>query len=77
MELINGDVDLDANLTIENHSKRDTIYAIGSQADDNEPLWLIVDDSVKDGTFELKYASEDEEEDIEVKVPAESEIVQV
>lgn len=75
MELIEGNIDLDTNLAIETHSERSTIYAIGSQADDDEPLWLIVDDNVKDETFELKYIPEDEDDEaIEKNLPVEPEL---
>ena len=76
MELIEGNVDLDTNLAIETHSERATIYAIGSQADDNEPLWLIVDDNVNDESFELKYMPEDEDDEaIEENLPVEPEYI--
>ena len=76
MELIEGNIDLDTNLAIETHSERSTIYAIGSQADDDEPLWLIVDDNVKDETFELKYIPEDEDDEaIKENLPVEPEYI--
>lgn len=78
MELIEGKIDLDTNLAIETHSERSTIYAIGSQADDDEPLWLIVDDNVKDETFELKYIPEDDDgEEAENNIPVEPEYITV
>lgn len=78
MELIEGNIDLDTNLAIETHSERSTIYANGSQADDDEPLWLIVDDNVKDETFDLRYLEEDEDDEaIEENLPVEPEYITI
>ena len=75
MELINGKVDLDTNLTIESHSKRQTIYAIGSRLDEDEPLFLIIDDSMVDGMVILKYIPDSDNEDVCEEVPVPSERV--
>ena len=75
MELINGKVDLDTNLTIESHSKRQTIYAIGSRLDEDEPMFLIIDESMVDGMVVLKYIPDVDNEDVRDDVPVPSEKV--
>jgi len=43
MNLIDGEIDLDTNLEIEEHSERITVYAINTSWDMDEPLYLIID----------------------------------
>ena len=71
MELINGKVDLDTNLEIENHTERTTVYAIGSASDEDEPLFLINDQDVCDGMILLKYIPDGEDDAVEqpVQIP--------
>lgn len=77
MELINGNVDLCTNLKIESHSIRQTIYAIGSRLDVDEPMFLIIDDSMVDGMVILKYIPDVDNEVVNenVSVPSEREKV--
>jgi len=75
MELINGKIDLDTNLTIESHSKRQTIYAIGSKLDEDEPMFLIIEDSMVDGMIVLKYIPDRDNEDVGEEIPVPSERV--
>jgi hypothetical protein len=75
MELINGNIDLDTNLKIEYKSKRQTIYAIGSKLNEDEPMFLIIDDSMVDGMVILKYIPENDNEDVSEDVPVPSERV--
>ena len=49
MELINGDIDIETNIKIGKCSKRQTKYAIGSRFDEDEPMFLILDDTMVDG----------------------------
>lgn len=65
MDLINGEIDIDTNMAIEEYSNRRTIYALGSKIEGNEdePLHLIIDDSMSDGTAILKYIPDDDEEE--------------
>lgn len=65
MDLIEGEINLDMNLTIEKHSKRKTTYAIGSnvKGNEDEPLFLIIDEEIKDGEFILKYISDNDDND--------------
>ena len=67
MDLINDEIDLDANLAIEEFSELKTIYAIGSKIKQNEdePIFLMVNDKISDGTIVLKYIPEDDSEEIE------------
>lgn len=70
MDLIEGKINLDANLEIEKHSKRKTTYAIGSKVKGNEeePLFLIIDESLADGEFVLKYIDEDSGKDDKIGI---------
>ncbi|MCK9424363.1 MAG: hypothetical protein M0Q38_17400 [Bacteroidales bacterium] len=73
MELINGNVDLDTNLKIDSHSKRHTIYAVGSRLDEDEPIYLVIDESMVDGMVILKYIPDNDNEDAGEDVPVQSE----
>jgi len=57
MEMIDGQIDIDTNLEIEGHSENKTIYAIGSNVEENEeePLFLVVHDGLPNGDILLKY----------------------
>lgn len=65
MELIEGEINLDVNLKIEKHSKRKTTYAIGSKikGNEDEPLYLVIDEEIKDGSFVLKYIADNDDDD--------------
>lgn len=65
MESSDGEVDIDLNLKLENESKLRTVYAIGSSivGKEDEPLWLVVDDSLTDSEFILKYVPDDGDEE--------------
>lgn len=56
--------DLDTELKIEEYSKRQTVYALGSEIKENkdEPLFLVTDDKVSDGAVILKYISDRDDE---------------
>ena len=77
MELIDGEIDIDTNLKIEKFSKVHTVYAIGSQFHENEdePLLLLKNDSLKEDILVIKYVPDDdegEEENRTVQVPSET-----
>ena len=63
MELINGEIDIETNLKIGEYSKRQAIYALGTMNDIDEPLFLIIDDSMVDGIVILKYVPDDDDDD--------------
>ena len=73
MDLIDGVIDLDTNLAIEEFSNESTIYAIGSKLLENEdePIFLIVNDKLPDGLVLLKYINDDETEEVDdlVNIP--------
>lgn len=71
MELIDGEIDLDANLEIEKYSNKKTVYAIGSRLEENhdEPIFLITDDRITDGLLILKYIPDSDSEDSEIEMP--------
>jgi len=77
MDLINDEIDLDANLAIEEFSELQTIYAIGSKIKHNEdePIFLVVNDKISDGTIVLKYIPDDDSEDIEIPEPIVQELI--
>jgi hypothetical protein len=71
MELINGKIDLDANLEMEDYSEYQTIYAIDSnlvEENPDEPLFFIIDHDLADGVVILKYIPEDDEGEVNVPV---------
>ncbi len=65
MESMDGEVDIDMNIKIEEFSENSTIYALGSMMEENidEPIFLVVDDGLPDTCFSLKYSPDDDEED--------------
>jgi len=65
MESLDGEVDIDLNLKLENKSEFRTVYAIGSsiKGKEDEPVWLVVDDNLKDSEFILKYVPDDGNEE--------------
>ena len=67
MDLIDGEVDLDANLAMEEFSDEKTVYAIGSKIEENEdePIFLVIDDKLSNGLVLLKYIDDDESEETE------------
>lgn len=77
MDLINGEIDLDANLAIEEYSELKTIYAIGSKIEENEdePIFLVVNDKISDGIIVLKYIPDDDSEEIEISEPVITELI--
>jgi len=69
MELINGEINLDINLELGKHSKRETIYALGSLNDEDEPLFFVRDDDMVDGMLILKYVPDSDEDEINPILP--------
>jgi hypothetical protein len=71
MEMTNGQIDYDAGLELDKFSKTKTVYAIESYEEDNKeaPLFLIIDDTLKDGRLVLKYIPDDEDKDEEQGEP--------
>jgi hypothetical protein len=64
MDLIDGEIDIDTNLKIEKFSKVHTVYAIGSRFHENEdePLLLLKNDSLKEDILVIKYVPDDDGE---------------
>jgi hypothetical protein len=64
MDMIDGKIDIEVNLEIEKFSKTKTIYAIGSNIKENEeePLFLVINDKLTDGTIILKYIPDNDSE---------------
>ena len=69
MDLINGKIDLDINLEVETYCKRPTVFGIGSESDEDEPLYLIKDNEVLDGKLILKYTPDNDDEEGEEFFP--------
>lgn len=71
MDMIEGEVDLDTNLAMEEFSEESTIYAIGSKIEENEdePILLIFNNKLSDGLILLRYIDDDESQDDEEPVP--------
>lgn len=74
MELIDGEIDIDTNISISKHSDYETVFAIGSMLHDmeEEPLLLIKNDKLNEEILVLKYVTDDEDEQVETDyVPTE------
>ncbi len=77
MELIDGEIDIDTSLEIENYSETRTVYAIGSRIHMDEdgdglPIFLIKNDKLKDDILVLRHEpdGDNEEEIFPVREPA-------
>ncbi len=74
MELIDGEIDIDTNLEIEEYSENETVYAIGSRIllddeGDGQPIFLVKNDKISDDILVLKYVPDDDDtEGVEVPV---------
>lgn len=64
MELVDGNIDIDANLEMDDHLSGTMVYAIGSQIHDDEenPLLLVKNPALKDDILVLRYEPDDEGE---------------
>ena len=71
MELINGGIDIETNIKIGKHSKRQTIYAISSKLDEDEPMFLVINDKMVDGMVILKYIPDSDDEEVIPEFPVE------
>jgi hypothetical protein len=62
MDLIDGQIDMEANMKLEEYSDSTVIYALGSRITENEdePILLVTIDTIPDGQIILKYLDEDE-----------------
>ena len=74
VELINGDVDIETHMKMEAHSRYHTIYAVGSEVPGNEeePIFLIIDDKLANGIVWLKYIDDAEGEEERMTEPVNS-----
>ena len=70
MDLIDGEVDLDANMEMEKYSETKTVYAIGSRIAENEdePVFLVINNKLSDGLLLLKYIDDDESDEVQKPV---------
>jgi len=65
MDMVDGDADLDANMAAEEFSQHKTVYAIGSRlaANEDEPIWLLINDSLEDDKVVFYYIPDDDDEE--------------
>lgn len=77
MDLIDGEIDIDTNLAIEEFSDHQTVYAIGSQLhnDEDNPLFLIKNENLAEEILVLSYISDDDDDDSEIYIPVNDELV--
>ena len=77
MELIDGEIDIDTNLAIEEFSTEKTVYAIGSQFHDDEdnPLFLIKNENLTEEILVLKYVPDNDDEEEAELIPVTDEII--
>ncbi len=66
IDLIDGNIDIDINMEMDKSSSIQRVYALGSYHDDDEPIFLIIDEKLSDGTLMLCYIPDDEEEEDDV-----------
>lgn len=71
MDLIDGEIDIDANMEMDDHSESTMVYAIGSQIneDEDEPLLLVKNAALKDDILVLRYEDDNDGNGDEVSVP--------
>ncbi len=71
MEQIDGGIDINTNLEIENFSNTQTVYAIGSQLhnDEDNPLLLVKIENLSEEILVLKYVPDDDETNEEERIP--------
>lgn len=71
MDLIDGEIDMEANFEIESYSNIRTVYAIGSKLEMNEdePIFLVISEEISNGLILLKYIPDNESEDPENELP--------
>lgn len=79
MELINGEIDIDTNIEIGKFSDITTVYAFNSQIEENieEPLFLVIDEKIKDGKVLLKFIPDDDSEEDESHIPVNSDLIKM
>lgn len=68
MDLIDGEFNIDANIKMDVTPKR-LIYAIASFINEDEPVYLLRDDTMADGQAMLKWSPSNDEDD-DYLVPA-------
>ena len=71
MDLIDGEIDIDANMEMDDHSESTMVYAIGSQIhdDEDEPLLLVKNEALKDDILVFRYEDENDGNGDDVPVP--------
>ncbi|HAX95586.1 MAG TPA: hypothetical protein DCY35_03570 [Prolixibacteraceae bacterium] len=71
MDLIDGEIDIDANMEMDDHSESTMVYAIGSQIhdDEDEPLLLVKNEALKDDILVLRYEDDNDGNGDDVPVP--------
>jgi len=67
MDMMDGEVDLDVNLALEEFSEESTVYAIGSklEANEDEPIFLVINEKLPNDVLLLKYIDDDAEDESE------------
>lgn len=65
MDMIEGEINFNTNMKIDDLSKLTMIYSISSgiEGRDDESLWLVIDDNMPDNKFELKFIPDIDEYD--------------
>jgi hypothetical protein len=72
MDMIDGEVNMDVNLKMDAHSQRTMVYAIGSglEGNEDEPLFLVLEDSLSDRVVELSFLSDEDDDHPETETPS-------
>ena len=58
---MDGQFDIETNLIIDKYREREITYAIGSGINEDEPLFLVIDNKVSDGIVLLKYIPDNDD----------------
>ncbi len=68
---MDGQFDFETNIEIDKHNPKGVTYALGSGVNEDEPVFLIIDSKMYDGTVILKYLPDDDDENDEPEIPVE------
>ncbi len=61
---MDGQYDLKTNFKMDEGSEKEIIYAIGQTLDEDEELFLVMDNEVSDGIVILKYKPDDDDDEV-------------
>ncbi len=71
LESIEGEIDIEINLRMENFLEKQTVFAVGSQLkeNDDEPLFLVKNENLKMDILVFKYVQDNDSTEIDKTTP--------